>query len=78
MMPLFEYHCLNCHTHFERLRPADQRDEALACPSCGESRVKRTISAFANIRVATPAGSAQPVATGGGHACGCGGNGGCR
>ena len=75
-MPLFEYHCLECHNVFERLRPAAQRDQPPACPTCGGERVKRTIAAFATMRVSGPSGAdPQPV---GGGGCACGGNCGCR
>ncbi len=74
-MPLFEYHCLDCHSVFERLRPAEQRDQPPACPTCGGQRVKRTIAAFATVRVSGPSGTAP---AGGGGGCACGGNCGCR
>ncbi len=75
-MPLFEYHCLECHNRFERLRPAEQRDQPPTCPTCGGTRVKRTISAFATVRAVGQAGGSQ--AAGGGGGCACGGNCGCR
>jgi putative FmdB family regulatory protein len=72
LMPIFEYHCLACHTHFDRLRPATERDAPAPCPTCG-AKAKRTISAFATIRVGGVATAEGPVMAGGGG-CGCGGH----
>ncbi|HUS15865.1 MAG TPA: zinc ribbon domain-containing protein [Chloroflexia bacterium] len=72
-MPIFEYHCLDCHLHFERLRPADQRDTPSPCPNCDSPRVKRALSLVAPVRMAAGAqDSRAPIQAGGG--CGCGGS----
>ena len=46
-MPIFEYRCEDCGTKFEKLvrRQADAAE--VACPSCGEKRLKQEFSTFA-------------------------------
>ncbi len=43
-MPIYEYHCDECGTDFERL--VNKRDEAVAC-ECGSGKVSRRWSVFA-------------------------------
>ncbi len=62
-MPIYEYACQECETHFEKLV---QGSVSVSCPTCQGSRVNRLISM---VGVRTQAGSA-PAAAGG--AC-CGG-----
>ncbi len=31
-MPMYEYHCLDCHKHFDLLRSYEQRDNGVRCP----------------------------------------------
>jgi putative FmdB family regulatory protein len=43
-MPIFEYACKDCGTHFEKLvRGAT----AVACPSCGKDHLEQQYSTFA-------------------------------
>lgn len=43
-MPMFEYRCESCGKGFEMLvRSGDE----VRCPSCGEAKVQKQISAFA-------------------------------
>lgn len=71
-MPMYEYGCLACNNHFDRLRRMGQDDAGITCPQCGGAQVRRRLSVFAahtrggGVAVAEPA----PVATSGG---GCGG-----
>lgn len=78
-MPMYEYHCLDCHKHFDLLRSYEQRDNGVRCPECNGERAKRTVSAFATLSAINsdkvPAGFRQ--AGGGGGGCACGGNCGC-
>ena len=66
-MPIYEYACMECESHFEELvRNAEQ---AVACPDCGAGNVLKQLSTFA-----IAGASSQPRSSGGG--C-CGGNCGC-
>jgi putative FmdB family regulatory protein len=68
-MPIYEYACMECESHFEELvRNAEQ---AVACPDCGAGKVLKQLSSFAVAGVA-----AQRAESGGGGGC-CGGSCGC-
>jgi len=70
-MPIYEYVCMQCESHFEELV---RNDETPACPGCGATKAKKQFSVFA-----THGGESQPsfgqTAAGGGccgGSCGCG------
>jgi|HubBroStandDraft_6_1064221.scaffolds.fasta_scaffold5920879_1 putative FmdB family regulatory protein len=44
-MPIYEYICDDCGTKFEKLVRRNQ--DAIACPSCGDSHLSTTLSTFA-------------------------------
>ena len=72
-MPIYEYACMECESHFEELvRNAEQ---AVACPECGAGNVLKQLSSFslagvrrsrsraAGVAAAVPAAAAErPVA----------------
>jgi putative FmdB family regulatory protein len=67
-MPIYEYVCMHCETHFEEL--VGLRDPDPGCPSCGGERVAKQLSVFA-----THGGQDEPSFGGGGccgGSCGCG------
>ena len=69
-MPIYEYVCMACESHFEELvRNGEEPD----CPDCGASNVRRQLSVFAAV------GASSEPAFGGsaGGGC-CGGSCGCR
>ena len=70
-MPIYEYACMECESHFEELvRNAEQ---AVACPDCGAGNVLKQLSTFAVAGV-----SSQPKFGGAGRGGGCcGGSCGC-
>ncbi len=80
-MPIYEYVCMSCESHFEELvRP----DELPPCPDCGSEHAKRQFSAFAAHGLTKQPGLGQPSlgqpSLGGGAASGggcCGGSCGC-
>lgn len=73
-MPLYEYHCLDCQSRFEKLSKHEAAD-AMTCPTCGGKRARRLLSVFASF---SRSGDGAPVAmAGGGGGCACGGNCGC-
>src|SRR5262245_11828823 len=72
-MPIYEYVCMSCESHFEELV---RHDESPECPDCGGVKVQRQRSGFS----ASKAKPAATVKTGGGPAnfggcghgsCGC-------
>ena len=69
-MPIYEYACMTCESHFEELvRNAEQ---AVACPECGAGKVVKQLSSFA-----VHGTSSQPsFSSGAGGGC-CGGSCGC-
>jgi putative FmdB family regulatory protein len=67
-MPIYEYVCMTCESHFEELvRNGEEPD----CPDCGDANVRRQLSVFAAI-----GSSPQPSFGGGAGGC-CGGSCGC-
>ena len=46
-MPIYEYVCMSCESHFEELV---RNDETPACPDCGAAKVQRQFSVFARSR----------------------------
>ena len=67
-MPIYEYVCMECESHFEELVRGDER---VRCPDCGASKARKQLSVFAAHGTA-----AQPGFGGGGGGC-CGGSCGC-
>ena len=62
-MPIYEYACMGCESHFEELVRNEQ--QAVACPECGDANVLKQLSSFAVAGV-----SSQPKSGGGGGCCG--------
>ncbi len=46
-MPIFEYCCMSCGSHFEKLRKATEM-ELIECPECGSAEVKKEMSVFSS------------------------------
>ena len=71
-MPIYEYVCMQCESHFEELvRNGVQPD----CPECGAANVRKQLSVFAAHGSATQVSvNPSPRAGGGccGGSCGCG------
>jgi putative FmdB family regulatory protein len=61
-MPIYEYVCMQCESHFEELV---RMDETADCPDCGSQNVRRQVSVFA-----THGAPEQPSIGGGGGCCG--------
>ena len=69
-MPIYEYVCMACESHFEELVRGDQQ---VACPECSSANVRKQLSVFAaHGTAATPSfgGGSGGGCCGGG--CGCG------
>jgi putative FmdB family regulatory protein len=73
-MPLYEYSCPDCLTHFEILRSFGQSDTAVACPECNGTKARKLISAFAAISKDSSGGSRMVASSSAGGGCaGCSG-----
>jgi putative FmdB family regulatory protein len=74
-VPIYEYVCMECESHFEELvRPIDGGEERVSCPDCSTSNVVKQFSSFA-VHGVTKAASGGPSRGGGGccgGSCGCG------
>ena len=68
-MPIYEYVCMECESHFEELVRGEQ---VVACPDCSATNVSRQFSTFA-----VHGTSKQPSFSGGGGGGCCGGSCGC-
>jgi putative FmdB family regulatory protein len=62
-MPIYEYVCMECESHFEELV---RGEEQVSCPACSATSVSRQFSTFAVHGAAKPA----TVGGGGGGCCG--------
>ncbi len=45
-MPLYEYICLDCGTHFDALRSMRDADAVIPCEKCESKHVSRMLSLF--------------------------------
>ena len=73
LMPIYEYVCMQCESHFEELvRNGEQPD----CPECGDRNVRKQLSVFSAHGSSTQTsfeGGSQPRSGGCcGGSCGCG------
>jgi len=71
-MPIYEFVCMECESHFEELLRLDDADPS--CPDCGSARTARQFSVFAAHGTAGQPSFGGPSAGGGccGGGCGCG------
>jgi putative FmdB family regulatory protein len=70
-MPMYEYVCMECESHFEELLRWDEADPG--CPDCGSERTRRQLSVFAAHGTAKQPSFGGPGAGGCcGGSCGCG------
>ncbi len=60
-MPIYEYVCKDCKSHFEVLTTASSAAKTIKCAKCGSLNVKKTISTASfrvgHGRVQVPAGA---------------------
>ena len=73
-MPIYEYVCMTCESHFEELVRGDEHP---SCPDCGAAKVVRQFSVFAT-KGEAPQPSLRSAGGGGGGGGCCGGSCGCR
>ena len=72
-VPIYEYACMECESHFEEL--VRSSDQAVTCPECGAAKVLKQLSSFAVHGAASKPVFSGPAGGGGGccgGSCGCG------
>ena len=70
-MPIYEYICEDCQTHFEKIVPNKQQE--IACPKCSGKRNAIQLSVFTagnGSANGSPAKSSGGFSGGGGGCCG--------
>jgi putative FmdB family regulatory protein len=72
-VPIYEYACMECESHFEELVRSES--QAVVCPECGAAKVLKQLSTFA-VHGAAQAKPSYAGPTGSGGGC-CGGSCGC-
>ncbi len=71
-MPLYEYHCADCQTKMEALRPISKADDPIVCRHCKGVHTSRKLSTFV-ARSGGGNGSSMPIAGAGGGCGSCAG-----
>jgi putative FmdB family regulatory protein len=75
-MPIYEYVCDDCQTHFEKI--VFNKTQEIACPSCSGKKNSIQLSVFSAANGSANGGSTKSsVPSGGGGGC-CGGGCGCN
>jgi putative FmdB family regulatory protein len=72
-MPLYEYHCADCHARTEALRPMSKADEPVECCRCHGWHTSRQLSAFVAFSKGDGGSAARAVAGAGGGCGSCAG-----
>jgi putative FmdB family regulatory protein len=70
-VPIYEYVCMKCESHFEELV---RNGETPSCPDCSSAKVQKQFSTFATHGAQSAPSFGQTAAGGGccGGGCGCG------
>ena len=70
-MPIYEYVCMKCESHFEELV---RNSDTPKCPDCSSAKVQKQFSVFATHGAQSAPSFGQTAAGGGccGGSCGCG------
>ena len=71
-MPIYEYICEDCDTHFEKI--VINKQQEISCPKCSSKKATIQLSVFA---AAGSSSSSSGSASGSGGSC-CGGGCGCH
>jgi putative FmdB family regulatory protein len=67
-MPIYEYACMECESHFDEL--VRSADKAVTCPECGAGNVLKQFSTFAVHGATKQPSYSGPTGAGGGGCCG--------
>jgi putative FmdB family regulatory protein len=74
-MPIYEYICDECETHFEKI--VINKQQEIACPKCASKKASIQLSVFSSVGNGASAKSSGGFSGGGGGSC-CGGGCGCN
>jgi len=77
-MPIYEYICDECETHFEKI--VINKQQEISCPKCASKKATIQLSVFATAGSggsSSPSGSSSGGSSNGGGSC-CGGGCGCH
>ncbi len=74
-MPIYEYLCEDCETHFERIVLNKQQE--ITCPKCASKKAAIQLSVFVTTGNGNGAAKSSTSNSGGGGSC-CGGGCGCH
>jgi putative FmdB family regulatory protein len=67
-MPIYEYACMECESHFDELVRSD--GQVVTCPECGAANVLKQLSTFAVVGAGSKPAFSGPSGGGGGGCCG--------
>ena len=60
-MPIFEYRCEDCGTHFEKLVRRAADSAGLVCPGCGREHLMQEFSVFSAHANGAPKSAGEPT-----------------
>ena len=74
-MPIYEYICDDCETHFEKI--VINKQQEIACPKCASRKASLQLSVFSSAGSGGSSSGPTSFSGGGGGSC-CGGGCGCN
>jgi putative FmdB family regulatory protein len=63
-MPIYEYHCRQCGSKFEKLVKLSTKTSDVECPKCGAKRAEKSVSRFGTLGNAPSGGSSVGTSCG--------------
>jgi len=67
-MPIYEYVCDECETHFEKI--VINKQQEISCPNCASKKATIQLSVFATAGNGSQSSSSGGSSSGGGSCCG--------
>jgi len=63
-MPIYEYHCKQCGSKFEKLVKLSTKASEVECPKCGARRAEKSVSRFGVLGNTSAGGSSVGASCG--------------
>jgi putative FmdB family regulatory protein len=63
-MPIYEYHCKQCGSKFEKLVKLSTNTSEVECPKCGAKRAEKSVSRFGTLGNTLSGGSSVGASCG--------------